>query len=443
MYYPARFWHVPSKQRPCFAATIARETHFSDRASASGPRFPVRFEYYDGFSRTIQSKSQAKPVSSSNQGVSVAKRWAGTGWTIYNNKCSPVRKFEPSLDDTHDFKFDMRIDVSSTPLYDSLECVLHPDHSFEKTEFDAWTQKVFDGNDNVAILDLENDDVVGPYFKLLPEKDYKPSWSGVRSAGQLGRDEQNAALKTAAHTNTPSTSHLDPFGRVIVSVKDNGVNGLLATVSQFDIQGNVMQVTDARSRVVSRTDYDMLSSVIHTANMDSGERWILKNVVDLTLYMWNSRQFRHRTAYNALHRLVALFWSEGDGLEPLAEKYLYGESVQEPETRNLRGKECQVMDQAGVLTTSQYDFKSNLLHSSRQLAENYKETLTWSHEVPLEAAVPEPRTTFDALNRPVKSTSLDGSITFWEYNETGRLQRVLVNVDVCSWRRHRRQLAAA
>ena len=43
-------------------------------------------------------------------GPDTAKRWIGTGWTVYNNKGKPVRQFEPFFTDTHRFEFDAAVE---------------------------------------------------------------------------------------------------------------------------------------------------------------------------------------------------------------------------------------------------------------------------------------------------------------------------------------------
>ena len=53
---------------------------------------------------------------------------------------------------------------------------------------------------------------------------------------------------------------------------------------------------------------------------------------------------------------------------------VYGETQPNPEANNLRGKVVQLFDQAGVVTSDDYDFKGNLLRSQRQLAQEYKTT---------------------------------------------------------------------
>ena len=81
---------------------------------------------------------------------------------------------------------------------------------------------------------------------------------------------------------------------------------------------------------------------------------------------------------------------------------VYGESQPNPEANNLRGKLVQLFDQAGVVTSEEYDFKGNLLSSTRQLAQEYKATVDWSGAVTLEEETYTSRTRYDALNRPTQ-----------------------------------------
>jgi hypothetical protein len=84
-----------TKWLPSFAATIARETHVSDLAAGQQTATQITFNYSDGFGREIQKKIQAEPGSVVDNGPIFDPRWAGSGWTIYNNKGNPIRKYEP------------------------------------------------------------------------------------------------------------------------------------------------------------------------------------------------------------------------------------------------------------------------------------------------------------------------------------------------------------
>jgi len=177
-----------------------------------------------------------------------------------------------------------------------------------------------------------------------------------------------------------------------------------------------------------RYDYDVLGTRLHQASMEAGERWILSDVARKTALGWDSRQHVVRTEYDALRRPIAVYLTEAGGPETLVERTVYGESQPAPEQRNLRAAIYQVFDGAGIVTNEAYDFKSNLLRSTRQLAVEYKTTLDWSASVSLEPEAYTSSTTFDALNRPTSMTTPDGSVVRPTYNEANLLERVDANL---------------
>jgi hypothetical protein len=112
----------------------------------------------------------------------------------------------------------------------------------------------------------------------------------------------------------------------------------------YDIEGNQLEVIDAKDRVVMRYDYDLLDNHLHQASMEAGERWVLTDVTGKPLYAWDSRDHRFRAAYDALHRPTDSFLREGADAELLVGRTVYGETRPSPETNNLRGKAVQVFD---------------------------------------------------------------------------------------------------
>src|SRR5262249_4908423 len=151
--------------------------------------------------------------------------------------------------------------------------------------------------------------------------------------------------------------------------------------------------------------------------------WSLNDVTGKPIRAWDGRGHMFRTAYDQLRRLTDSHLREGAGAELLVERNVYGEAQPNPETNNLRGKVVQVFDQAGVITSDEYDFKGNPLSSRRQLAVEYKATLNWSEATPLEAAIYASDSRFDALNRPIEMTAPDNSVIRPAYNEANLLER--------------------
>jgi RHS repeat-associated protein len=418
---------------PVYAASIARETHVSDLNQLETSRLRVSFEYSDGFGRVIQRKIPAEPGPVVRNEPTVAPRWVASGWTVFNNKGSPVRQFQPFFDDTHAFRFGNAVDVSSVLFYDPIGRVVarvHPNHAWEKLVVDPWRQESWDVNDTVLGADPALDRDVGPFFRRLPDREYLPTWHSLRAAGAMGLEERDAARKAATHAGTPSVEFFDTLGRVFLSLLSNGPAAAdhLRTDTELDIEGNTRAVIDALDRRVMIYDYDMLGGRVHQNSIDAGQRWMLNDAAGKAMRAWDERAHNVRHVYDALQRPTGLFVQTGGGGERLVERVLYGEAQSDPETTNIRGEIFQHFDGAGVVTHERYDFKGNLLTSIRQLLRDYRDEVDWAQGPALEAETHASRTRFDALNRAVAVTTPDGSVVHTAYNGANLLERVDVNL---------------
>jgi RHS repeat-associated protein len=434
---------------PVCAAAIARKTHVSDLTGRQLQldEVQVSFVYSDGFGREAQTKAQAEPGPldlSDPKAAIVNPRWVGTGTKVYNNKGKPVRQYEPFFSPDHKFGIE-RHGVSSTLFYDPMERVvmtLHPNHTYEKVVFDPWKQDTWDVNDTVVQTapdtipdDPKTDPDVGHYFKRLPDPDYLPTWHKRFSSSAIAA-EREAAQKALAHAGTPTIAHFDTLGRPFLTIADNGKDAnnndqKYSTRVELDIEGNQRVVTDARGNRVMVQDFDLLSHVIHSQSGDAGEQWMLNNVAGHPIRAWDSRGFSRRFTYDLLQRPLGLFVNDRQG-EKLAETTTYGES--QGDAKNHRGKVYQVFDGAGVVTSVEYDFKGNLLRSTRQLLQRYQEQVNWLTSPQLEIKeVFTSSTLYDALNRPIRLfTPSTNDIPVSEirptYNEANLLEQVKVKL---------------
>lgn len=363
-------------------------------------------------------------------GPIINPRWVGSGWTIFNNKGKAVRQYEPFFDDTHAFKFGVTVGVSPVLFYDPVErlvATLHPNHTYEKVVFDPWQQAMYDVNDTVT-SDPKTDEDIKEFFTYLPEADYLPIWYEQRNAGLLGTLEQDAAQKAAAHANTPAVAHFDTLGRAFLTIADNAALGKYATRLGLDIEGNLREVVDANNRIVMQYDYSILGARIYQASMEAGERWMLGDVTGKPIYAWDSRGNQFRTSYDPLRRPTDYFLRQGAAPEQLIGRVVYGENQPNPELKNQRGKQVQLFDQAGVITSEEYDFKGNLLQSRRQLASEYKVSIDWLSTPPLEQETFSSGMAYDALNRPTSVIAPDNSFYRPTFNEANLLEKVDVNL---------------
>jgi RHS repeat-associated protein len=479
-YYRTRNLAEPSAP---LVYTLSRETHVSDLAGGS-TRFQHMLVYSDGFGRDAQTKVPAEPGPVPGVGSNVSPRWVGSGWTIYNNKGNAVRAYEPFFSATHEFEFDRRAGVSSIMFYDPADRVvgaLHPDNTFEKVVFDAWREEMWDSNDTVLISDPRTDADLGDFFTRLLGTDAFTSWYDLRIGGTLGDTaddraaNRDAAQKAALHAATPSVSHFDSLGRTSLSVADNGtVSGVAqryATRTALDAENKPLAIVDADGRHVVEfclrepsgggfnyvAGYDIAGSPLYHNGMDGGERRRLANIAEHPIRTWNARGFTVRMLYDALrrptHRYVAM---AGYG-ETLAERLIYGENHPDS-SLNLRTRLFRQYDSGGLASHEQYDFKGNLLASTRQLAVHTPSTVSppdtdrapdWSPiatitETPtLDLAAIDAATAslldpndaftalsrFDALDRPIQTVSphVSGgspSVVQPIYNEANLLEAI-------------------
>jgi hypothetical protein len=461
---------------PPYVATLARETHASEPLPPQGLKIQISCTYFDGFGREIQKKIKAEPGPAPKRDANgkiilgaddlpvmtvddVNPRWVGSGWTVFNNKGKPVRKYESFFTDTRRFEFDVRIGVSPVLFYDPAERVvatLHANHTCEKEVFDPWRQKTYDVNDTVE-LDLRNDpDISGlvkEYFKqVAPQPDDWRSWLQQRGVNPLAppldtpglEPEKKAAVRTLPHADTPSLVHFDTLGRTFLGIVHNKFrrkksDGSVETIEEkhstrieLDIEGNhralrdaIVQDGDQLGRLVMRYAYDMLGNRIHQQSMEAGERWILNDVLGMPIRAWDSRKFLRRMTYDALRRPMDLFVTD-NGTERLVERTVYGEA--QGDAKNHRTRSHQVFDGAGIVTSVAYDFKGNLLENRRDLSTNFKETIDWQQNPVANDGSFTLLTTYDALNRPLTVTTPDKSVYQPTFNEANLLDRVDVNL---------------
>ena len=412
-------------RQPNFVHTFAREQH-----GASNHRWQESFSYFDGVGREVMKKTQAKPgmVQQLDAAGSIVEadttlRWVGSGRTIFDNKGNPIKKYEPFFSVTPEYETEerlARVGVTLILRYDSLARLIRtdlPNGTFSRVEFDPWQQINWDENDTVResrwYAERGSPDPLGP----------RPADPETRAAWLAGR-----------HANTPAVKHLDSLGRVFLTIADNGSAEKLETRVELDIEGNQRSVTDARGLRVMEYAYDMLGTKIFQRSTDAGERWILSNVAGQPLRAWDGRGHVIRTTYDQLQRPAQLFVSDGVA-EKLAERTVYGEPPRsepaaeaEVKRLNLRGRVRQHFDGAGLISNDEFDFKGNLLRSTRQFAVEYREQLNWTAAPAIQAETFTNRTTYDALNRPITLTTPDESVIRPAYNETGLLERVSVNV---------------
>jgi RHS repeat-associated protein len=466
----------PAKWQPAWTATFARETHATAPLPPQGPRTQLSFSYADGFGREIQKKIPAEPGPfdvNDPQSPIANPRWVSSGWTIFNNKAKPVRRYEPffstrrrpdgTLFSDHRFEFSVTAGVSPLLFYDPLGraiATLHPDHTYEKARFDPWQQTSYDVNDTCAPRNQQTGDprtdpdiagYLAAYFKTQPAT--WQTWYVQRIGGALGTHERDAAQRAAAHADTPTTVRYDALGRPFLTLARNrvvcaghdldGSEDSVATRVELDIEGNQRDVRDERKlpvnhlptgpleqRSVTRYAYDMLGTRIHQISSEASARWMLNDAAGKRIRAWDSRGHNFTTGYDELRRpreqTVRGTTADSDprtlNRDLLVDKLEYGEGIPNAEALNLRTRVYRHFDSAAVATNARldananpvvaYDFKGNLLSSTQRMVSDYKAIPDWraNPQPLLDDERFEAATRYDALNRPIQSLARHSSL---------------------------------
>lgn len=409
----------------------------------------------------IVKKVQAEPEKA-GQPI----RWIASGKTILNNKGKPIKQYEPYFSPPevgHSFEEPREEGVTPIIYYDAVGRTVRtemPDGSFSRVEFSPWHVRTFDQNDTI--------------------KEAGNAWFERKTTGTS--EEQRAAQLAAEHAGTPALTILDSLGREVISVAHNQVKDAAGglkdekylTFTKLDAEGKPLWIRDARKNLVMQyitppvpnnqaTDptagfapcYDIAGNLLFQHSMDAGDRWTLNDAAGKPMLAWDGQSRTFRTEYDKLHRSVGSFVKGADPKDPIRviqfEKVIYGDTPgnglsdtpANDQTRklNLRGKPYQHHDTAGIVTSlgqnpatgkdEAFDFKGNLLRSTRRLASDYKSTPDWSENPVLNAEIFTSSTRYDALNRPIQLVAPHSdqpgaklNVIRPGYNEANLLERV-------------------
>ena len=307
-------------------------------------------------------------------------------------------------------------------------------------------EATWDANDTTTLDPTTDGDVSGLFARHLRGAAFT-SWHDARELGGLGPAEQRAAALASAHGDTPTVAILDPLGRTVLTLSHNRFERDGTTFDEsyplridLDIEANTRVIHDAIAdaadptgrRAVMRYDFDLIGRRLCQASVDAGRRWMLPDVVGSPIHSWDGLG-RHRSEeYDPARRRVRSRFEGGPENPPspvLFEVAEYGESHATAEQFNLRGRLWQRFDGAGLATNDQYDFKGNVIRSSRRFASDYRRAPDWSTDRPgkLEQEQFTSRSWYDALNRtiqvvPPHSSRTSTSVVRVVYTEAGLLR---------------------
>jgi RHS repeat-associated protein len=432
---------------PARVVQAQRQVHESDVTAARPNRWLTTWTYASGGGGTALVKAEAEPgpvpvrdeqgrVVVDDNGFasmteeSVDPRYIASGRTVVDNKGNPIKQYEPYFSRTPDYDAEEALDNYG------VTAVLHhdphgrtwrsdlPDGTFARSAWSPWNVEGHDANDTAAPGQRWYDDAI---------------------ATPAGSERHRAAVKSAAHANTPNRSFVDALGRAVVAVshyRHDGNEDHFATKTRLDIAGNVIAVEDALERSCMTYAFDMFGRMLRNDCIDAGHRVTFAAAGGEPLLAWGDLGHRLRTAYDPLRRptQVWLHSAEEDGGEriELTQRLYYGEAHPDVDVHNLRGQLVAQLDQAGLTVSDRFDFKGNPRRGIRRLAATTDGVVDWSATATepnpvaavglvsalLEAEAFEQTAAHDALGRAYSSTLPDATRVERTFNRAGLLEAV-------------------
>jgi RHS repeat-associated protein len=349
-----------------------------DEASLYPDRFIQKTEFTDGFSRLLQTRAQGDdtilddlgltadltatpgPVLTHQQDPAGPPQVVVSGWQTYDNKGRVVQKYEPFFGTGWAYQPPSQEQLTGqlaviTTIYDPRGlaiCTTFPDGS---------QQRVVPG----IPPDLANPD------------SYQPTpWESYRydNNDNAGRTSPATSAAWSSHWNTPSSDLLDPLGRVTGHTQRTAATAL-TTLSAFDIDGNLLQVTDPLGRGASQQVYDLLGRSWRQQLIDAGTIRVVLDAAGAPVERRDAKQALGLVAFDALRRpWRAWARDRANGTPTLRQAVVYGDDQAESGLQsadaaagNLLGRPYHTYDEAGRAETTGYDLDGNLLEKTRHV----------------------------------------------------------------------------
>jgi RHS repeat-associated protein len=405
------------RQTPTASVVLARETHVSDLPVGTASAIQVEIAYYDGSDAIVEHKLPAD-----------AGQWRVADRSVHDRKGLPVATYRPYLTATPAFEpLGVLLAAGALPppttfTYDALGRVLRrdePDGSFSRFTYAAWSTTFEDPNDTILESSL---------YRRVDDPNYPA-------------DDRDALVKAAAHANTPTSSLLDPLGRVVVRVdtdRDPSVERppllRFLTRTVLDESGNVIALVDPRGGAQTppvaalRRAFSMDAAPLLAVSPDAGVHAVLTDVLGNVCWERDGRGLTVLREHDPLGRLTAtqVVDPANGAVSRTVATITYGDALSDGDARNLRGLVAEARDGAGLTQVAQADLGGRPVESSRRFVAAVAGEPDWSATVTLDLALNVQRR-YDAFGRCVRETFPDGRVVRTAYAPSGRLTTIDVD----------------
>ncbi|WP_314411719.1 SpvB/TcaC N-terminal domain-containing protein [Streptomyces kroppenstedtii] len=373
--------------QPASVRTV-RRVHHDSETSVPAERLDdvlVSVAYSDGFGRPLQTRTQAEDTlfgdpsfggnvipggDLTHTGDSTGRTRAPgspdnvvvSGWQVYDNKGRVVQKYEPFFSTGYDYAppLDSQLGRRSVMFHDAsgrVERTVNPDGSEQRVVFGV------------------------PFDLADPDRALPTPWESYTydENDNAGRTHGDAAPADRTHWDTPSSTEVDALGRVVRAVARRGPTAAewLTTTSAYDVQGNLLGITDQLGRAAFAYRFDLAHRRWRADGIDAGRHDSVPDAMGQVVEARDSRGALVLGSFDALHR-PSRVWARDDHADSvtLRQRFSYGDAgtaAQRPAERdgargrNLLGRAVHHWDEAGHAGVESVDFKGNVLQSSRRV----------------------------------------------------------------------------
>jgi len=250
----------------------------------------VAHEFYNGLGRSLQQRTRVAPGPldpNDSASPAVDPRWAVSGWEELTEKGQVARRFQPVFAGGPDFAVEPhmlatpRTDFAYDPVGRLVESRF-PDGTRGAVAYGVWETTTSDANDLAADL-VPGDPRYGPVLPLL-----------------------------AGHLDTPTTEHVDGWGRTVARTGRNGRDAagqpiLLTTTFEHDLADHIVRVHDPRGLVVHAATFDLLGRPLATDYRAGGTtRKLVQDAAGNLIWRRDGRGTIVGFEYDALGRLTTV-----------------------------------------------------------------------------------------------------------------------------------------
>jgi RHS repeat-associated protein len=371
---PSTRWTYELAARPVSIRTVQREYYASDASIPPLERDATiaSIQYLDGFGRSLQVRNQAEAevVGDAFGRIAFDAAWncsgAGRRSVVesvaisaaqrYDFKGRVIEKYQPAMGSGWAYSVS-ELGASTRIHYDprgSTTCTVNPD-----------------GSMRLVVRGLPDDLARPEHFAPNPWDTYL-----YDENDNAGRTDPERSKAWESHWNTPGSTTVDALGRTVVAVERNGTDpaAWLTTTSTYDLQGNLLTVTDARGRLAFRADYDRRQKRMRTELLDSGVQRFVLDAAGREIEMRDAKGTLTLHVYDALTRCTDTWARDNESVAVTRrQKIVYGDDPESGLTReqaaqrNLLTRPYLSIDELGTLSYEAYDFKGNQVRKTRRV----------------------------------------------------------------------------